>query len=98
MVFVIDTTGSMGGLIEGAKQKTWQIINEVMQKRSKPHVRVGLVAYRDKGDAYVTKVLPLTEDLDKVYMNLMDYQAGGGGDVPGAVGCVLSVAVERAGW
>src|SRR5262245_66568472 len=59
MVFVIDTTGSMGGLIEGAKQKTWHIINEVMQKSSKPRVRVGLVAYRDRGDAYVTKVLPL---------------------------------------
>ena len=31
MVFVLDTTGSMGGLIEGAKQRIWGIINEVMQ-------------------------------------------------------------------
>src|SRR3546814_19375662 len=52
MVFVLDTTGSMGGLIEGAKQRIWGIINEVMQKPSKPRVRVGLVAYRDNGDEY----------------------------------------------
>ncbi|HEV2764625.1 MAG TPA: VWA domain-containing protein [Pyrinomonadaceae bacterium] len=65
MVFVIDTTGSMGGLIEGAKQRVWGIINEAMQSSSKPSVRVGLVAYRDLGDEYVTQVLPLTDDLDK---------------------------------
>jgi Mg-chelatase subunit ChlD len=98
MVFVIDTTGSMGGLIEGAKQKTWQIINEVMQKSSQPRVRVGLVAYRDRGDSYVTRVQPLTEDLDKVYMNLMDYNAAGGGDEPEAVGSALADAVAKAGW
>ena len=36
---------------------------------------IGLVAYRDHGDQYVTQVLPLTNDLDKVYSTLMDYQA-----------------------
>src|ERR1700755_3674282 len=53
MVFVIDTTGSMGGLIEGAKQRVWGIINEVQQSPSHPSVRVGLVAYRDHVDQYV---------------------------------------------
>jgi len=66
MVFVLDTTGSMGGLIEGAKQRIWGIVNEVMQSESRPAVRIGLVAYRDRGDQYVTQVLPLTNDLDKV--------------------------------
>ena len=46
MVFVIDTTGSMGGLIEGAKQRVWGIVNEVMQSSSHPSVSIGLVAYR----------------------------------------------------
>src|SRR3954447_22308347 len=77
MVFVLDTTGSMGGLIDGAKQRIWGIINEVMQKPSKPRVKVGLVAYRDIGDVYVTKILPITEDLDKAYTTLMDYRADG---------------------
>lgn len=98
MVFVIDTTGSMGGLIEGAKEKVWGIINDAMQKSSQPKVRVGLVAYRDHSDSYVTRVTPLTENLDEVYSNLMDYEAGGGGDFPEAVGSGLADAVGKAGW
>ena len=98
MVFVIDTTGSMGGLIEGAKQRVWGIINEVMQTPAHPSVRVGLVAYRDRGDQYVTQVLPLTNDLDKVYTTLMDYRADGGGDTPEDVRRALADGVSRAGW
>ena len=98
MVFVVDTTGSMGGLIDGAKQKIWGIINEVMQKQSRPRVRVGLVAYRDLGDAYVTKITPITEDLDKVYTELMAYRADGGGDTPENVRKALSEGVKKAGW
>jgi uncharacterized protein YegL len=98
MVFVIDTTGSMGGLIEGAKQRVWGIVNEVMQSPSHPAVSIGLVAYRDHGDQYVTQVLPLTNDLDKAYSVLMDYQAGGGGDAPEDVRRALADGVSRAGW
>ncbi len=82
MVFVLDTTGSMGGLLTGAKERIWGLINEVMQTSKLSSVKVGLVAYRDRGDQYITQVLPLTEDLDKVYSTLMDYEAQGGGDEP----------------
>src|SRR5688572_20480306 len=60
MVFVLDTTGSMSGLINGAKQKIWGIVNEVMREQHSS-VRIGLVAYRDRSDRYLTQVLPLTE-------------------------------------
>jgi hypothetical protein len=69
-----------------------------MQKPSKPRVRVGLVAYRDNGDEYVTKLLPITEDLDKVYTTLMDYRADGGGDTPENVRKALAEGVENSGW
>lgn len=98
LVFVLDTTGSMGGLLEGAKQRIWGIINEVMQRESRPRVRVGLVAYRDVGDEYVTKVLPITEDLDLVYTTLMEYKAEGGGDEPEDVRRALSDGVSKTGW
>jgi Mg-chelatase subunit ChlD len=97
IVFVLDTTGSMGGLIDGAKQKIWGIVNEVMQQSSSS-VRIGLVAYRDRGDQYLTQVLPLTEDLDKVYTTLMDYQAGGGGDGPEDVRTALAEGVHKINW
>jgi Mg-chelatase subunit ChlD len=98
MVFVLDTTGSMGGLLTGAKERIWGIVNEVMQTSSHPSVKVGLVAYRDRGDQYITQVLPLTEDLDKVYSTLMEYQAGGGGDEPENVRRALADGVAKAGW
>jgi Mg-chelatase subunit ChlD len=98
LVFVLDTTGSMGGLIEGAKQRIWGIVNEVMQTPARPQVRVGLVAYRDNSDQYVTQILPLTNDLDKVYTTLMDFQAGGGGDWPENVRRALADGVRDAGW
>ena len=98
MVFVLDTTGSMGGLIDGPKQRIWGIVNDVMQSSSHPSVKIGLVAYRDRGDEYVTQVLPLTDDLDKVYTTLMEYRAAGGGDGPEDVRRALADGLNKAGW
>ncbi|WP_434777888.1 vWA domain-containing protein [Neisseria sp. Ec49-e6-T10] len=99
IVFVIDTTGSMGGLIEGAKTKVWSIINDVMQnQRSAAKVKVGLVAYRDRGDEYVTQVTPLSENLDQIYTTLMGFKAQGGGDTPEDVRMALRDALAQGGW
>src|SRR5436190_23534503 len=64
VVFCLDTTDSMGGLIEGTKQKIWAICNQIAGGKPSPDLKVGLVAYRDRGDEYVTKVFDLSEDLD----------------------------------
>jgi len=98
LVFALDTTGSMGGLIEGAKQKIWFIANEALKAKQKPDVRIGLVAFRDKGDEYVVKSLPLTGDLDVVYETLMSYRADGGGDGPEHVNAALDHAVHQMQW
>jgi len=72
VVFVLDTTGSMGGLIEAA--------------------------YRDKRDAYITRITPLSNDLDAVYKDLMKLRAGGGGDTPESVNQALHEAVTKIKW
>src|SRR5438874_1235832 len=46
--FVLDTTGSMGGLIEGAKQKIWSIANEMISAKPTPELKLGLIGYRDR--------------------------------------------------
>src|SRR5882724_9502989 len=48
--FVLDTTGSMSGLIEGAKQKIWSIANTIIAVKDKPRIKIALVPYRDRGD------------------------------------------------
>ncbi len=98
VVFVLDTTGSMSGLIEGAKQKIWSIASRLASGKPTPRIRVGLVAYRDRGDEYVTKRFELTEDLDAVYAELKRTTVGGGGDGPEHVGQALGEAVSLMQW
>ena len=82
VVFVLDTTGSMGGLIAAAKEKIWSIATHARAAQAAPEISMGLVAYRDRGDAYVTQVVDLTKDLDSMYAKLMQFRADGGGDGP----------------
>ncbi|MFN0133754.1 MAG: vWA domain-containing protein [Phycisphaerales bacterium] len=98
VVFVLDTTGSMGGLIEGAKQKIWSIANAIASAKPKPQIRMGLVAYRDRGDDYVTRLTPLTDDLDALYADLMKCHASGGGDGPESVNQALHEAYTKFEW
>jgi Mg-chelatase subunit ChlD len=97
-VFVLDTTGSMSGLIQAAKEKIWSIANTLASAKPAPDVKIGLVAYRDRGDSYVTKVTPLGADLDLMYRELMKFEAGGGGDGPESVNQALHEAVTTIGW
>ena len=69
-----------------------------MKSPSKPEVRMGLVAYRDRGDAYVTRVTRVTRDLDSVYNTLMAFKAEGGGDSPEDVRQALADGVHKVGW
>ena len=97
VVFVLDTTGSMGGLIEGAKQKIWSIATDI-QKTGGGKVKMGLIAYRDRGDQYVTKRTDLTDDLDTIYGILQSFKADGGGDTPESVNQALNEAVTQFQW
>jgi Mg-chelatase subunit ChlD len=98
VVFVLDTTGSMSGLIAAAKEKIWSIASTMAQADQAPVIRMGLVAYRDRGDAYVTRVVDLSSDLDTMYATLMDFAADGGGDTPESVNEALSDAIDQMSW
>ena len=98
VVFCLDTTGSMGGLIEGAKQKIWSIVNQIANGRPSPEIKVGLLGYRDRKDAYVTKLFELTTDLDEVHKNLKEFKADGGGDTPESVNQAINESVVKFKW
>jgi hypothetical protein len=44
VAFVLDTTGSMGPLIEGAKRKIWSIATAIVDANPDAQIRMGLVA------------------------------------------------------
>lgn len=98
VAFVLDTTGSMGPLIEGAKRKIWSIATTIIDENPGAEIRMGLVAYRDIGDEYVTKTFPLTTDIQDLYANLLELKARGGGDWPESVNEALHVGVTKLSW
>jgi hypothetical protein len=96
--FVLDTTGSMSGLIEGAKTKIWSIANQMIAAEPTPNLRIGLIGYRDRGDDYITRNFDLDDDIDAVYADLQDFGAAGGGDAPESVQQALHEAVTKISW
>jgi hypothetical protein len=98
VVFVLDTTGSMGPLIEGAKRKIWSIATTLIDCSPEADIRMGLVVYRDIGDEYVTRRFDLTTDIQGLYADLLRQRATGGGDWPESVNEALHVAVTRMSW
>jgi Mg-chelatase subunit ChlD len=98
VVFAVDTTGSMGGLLDGAKRTVWSIANHIRKTDPNADLRIGLVAYRDVGDEYVTRPFSLTQDLDAVYGELSGYQAAGGGDTPEDVDAAIDDSLHKMQW
>jgi len=98
LAFCVDTTGSMSGLIEGAKAKIWSIVNTVASGNPRPTLRIGLVAYRDLNDSYVTRVFDFTSNLETMYSQINSLQADGGGDEPEHVNRALHEAVHALSW
>lgn len=98
LVFCVDTTGSMGDEIEVVKDRMRDMIAKIAAGKPTPKVRVGVVAYRDRGDEYVTKKFELTEDLDAAVKTVSELRAFGGGDEEESVNEALHVAVSEMNW
>ena len=98
VAFVLDTTGSMGDLIEGAKQKIWSIASTVVDTNPDADIAMALVAYRDRGDDYVVQTTPLSEDIQGMYGKLVRLEADGGDDTPESVNAALNEAVKHLQW
>lgn len=83
LVITFDSTGSMTGEINQVKRQIHRIGRILMEMI--PQTRISICTYRDQGDDYVVKGLPLTRNLDQVQLFLNEVTAGGGGDEPEAV-------------
>jgi Mg-chelatase subunit ChlD len=99
ILFILDTTGSMGEEINRLKT-TIDIINmNIAALSSRPRVRFGLVLYKDRGDEeYITKIVPFTGDLDEFRDELNKVEADGGGDYREDLQAALDDALQRVQW
>ena len=92
MVILLDTSGSMEGLIEQAKTQLWKIVNEMAlaKKNGKvPRLLVGLYEYGKStipaSEGYLRMLVPLSEDLDRISEELFKLKTNGGQEYCGKV-------------
>ncbi len=98
LLFILDTTGSMGEEIERLKS-TIELINlNLSSLNIHPQIRYGMVLYRDREDDYDTKIIPFTSDLNVFRKALNQVSADGGGDTPEDLQAALEAALHKMKW
>ena len=99
---LLDTSGSMSGLINQAKDQLWKIVNEVAKANKHNRdvvIEVGLFEYGKASlpdyEGYLQMLSPLTSDLDRVSEELFRLRTNGGEEYAGKV---ILEAVNRFAW
>jgi hypothetical protein len=98
VLFLLDATGSMSDEIEQLQDNILSISDQVDALPSQPNVRFGLVAYRDRGDQYITRVYDFTPDVREFQDALMQVRASGGDDYPESLNEGLHDAIWEPEW
>lgn len=98
VAFVLDTTSSMSGEIDKLKAALGAIQYQITQLKPAPQARFGMVLYRDRGDQYVTKVVPFTDNMQDFAKALAEVAAAGGGDTPEDMQEGLRAAAQELAW
>lgn len=93
VVFTVDATGSMGDVLAWLRRDIARVM-QAMTLLCKEPPMLGVVFYRDKGDIFVTKTLPLTYKLADLAPAIMQMTADGGGDIPEAIQEALTATMQ----
>jgi len=102
IAILLDTSGSMSGLIDQARAELWAIVNEfIFAKRNgrEPELQVALYEYGKSSlpaqEGYIRQIVPLTTDLDKVSEELFALRTNGGSEY---CGWVITEATKSLKW
>ncbi len=102
VALLLDTSGSMDGLIEQAKSQLWKMVNELATSKRDgkiPDIEIALYEYgkddypADKG--HIKMLVPLTTDLDLVSEKLFQLHTNGGSEY---CGWAIKDATEELKW
>jgi hypothetical protein len=95
ILFLIDTTGSMGDELRYLKEEISDVIGKIAGSNPGYTINLALLFYRDTKDEYVTRYFDFSTNIAEQQKNLAKQSASGGGDFPEAVDKALSEAVEK---
>lgn len=99
VVIALDVSGSMSGLIASAKQRLWDIVNELGRAQPQPELRISIVSFGNPeygaDTGFVRIDLPFTSDLDAVNQTLFGFSTNGGDEY---VARVVSTSVRQLAW
>ncbi len=94
IMFILDTTGSMGDEMLFLQSEFSAITKEIGTQNTKYSVNF----YRDEGDDYVTKCFDFSDNISELQKRLNDETADGGGDTPEAVAEILQQTISQGKW
>ena len=102
MAILLDTSGSMDGLIDQARSRIWKIVNELAAARKNgqaPRLQVALYEYGQNSIPaaadYLRRIVPLSDDLDRISEELFRLRTNGGEEYCGRV---IQAAVRELEW
>lgn len=102
IAILLDTSNSMDGLINQARQQLWKIVNEfatAKQNGVAPMLEVALLQYGNNSlpakEGYIQLVVPFTDNLDVVSEKLFALKTNGGNEYCGQV---IDVAAKSLAW
>lgn len=98
VLFLIDATGSMADEIAQIQNTIFDVAAQIDALPGQPQTRYGLVAYRDRGDAFVSQAYEFTPNVDEFSRNLSTVFADGGGDTPESLNEGLHDALHKVEW
>ena len=102
LAILLDTSSSMDGLIDQARNQLWQVVNEFSkaeQNGIKPTLEVAVYEYGNSAlsanNGYIRQVSALTGELDQVSEALFSLTTNGGEEY---CGYVIKTAVAELAW
>jgi hypothetical protein len=102
LAILLDTSGSMSGLINQARTQLWSIVNDLAtteKNGQRPHLEVALYQYGNSGiasaEGHTQMILPLTDDLDRVSAELFKLGTNGGEEY---CGYAIQAATKGLQW
>jgi hypothetical protein len=102
IALILDTSGSMEGLLEQAKSQLWLVVSELTKatyQSISPSLEIALFEYGNDGisaqQAYIRQISPLSTDLDAISSSLFALSTNGGQEYCGAA---IQKATQSLEW